>query len=215
VATVQEKNELFEALKAQPEIYDIIISGYGGEIVVGSIDADQYQYWKDRDDLEDHCHDWDNEMVVPESAVIVSNGSWHDQDDLAHWTGCEFSPENWITVYRRRDNATVLECRLDYDELEAAGVDTEGFAHEEFYTEFDSSAQHAFMAQSVEKGTFYTGEIETSGKFDPLKLSLSMIDVEGWQLINGVSYQSKIVDDTGGYSTTGKSLDFRIFKVEK
>jgi hypothetical protein len=71
------------------------------------------------------------------------------------------------------------------------------------------------MAQSIEKGTFFTGEFETLGRFDPAKLSFSLIDVEGWCLVNGVSYASQVIDDTGGYSTTGKGLEYRVFEVER
>lgn len=215
MATKKQKQELIEALKAEKKTYEIILSGYGGEIVCGSITKEQYNYWKDREDFEDHCSDWDNEMEVPEDLQIVRDGSWHDVDDLIHECGAEFSSANWIAVYDKETQELVFECCLDSEELEKHGVDPEGFAVEEYYIRFDSDAEHAFIGQSVEKGTFFTGEVETIGKFDPKKLSFSYIDIEGWQLINGVSYQSEIVDDTGGYSTIGKSLDFKIFEVER
>jgi hypothetical protein len=214
MATRQQKEQLIEALRSKPECYEIVLSGYGGEIVVGSINSEQYEFWKDREDLADHCSDWENEMNIPESAVIVRNGNWHECDDLSHWSGCEFTASNWISVYNRSTNQLVFECSMDLAELESRGLEPEGFAYEEFYAKFDSLASHAFMTQSIEKGIFYTGDVETLGQFDPQKLSFSVIDIEGWQLINGVSYASKIVDDTGGYSTSGKAMDFRVFKVE-
>jgi hypothetical protein len=215
MATKKQKAELIEALKAEKRIYEIILSGYGGEIVLGRVTKDQYEFWKDREDFDDHCNDWDNELEVPEDVQVVKNGSWHDVDDLAHECGVEFSSSNWITVIDKETNDTVFECCLDHEELEKHGVDTEGFAIEEFYVQYDSEAEYSFLAQSVEKGTFFTGEVEAFGKFDPKKLSFSYIDIEGWQIVNGVSYQSEIVDDTGGYSTTGKSLEFKIFQVER
>jgi hypothetical protein len=215
MATKKQKQELIEALKAEKRTYEIMLSGYGGEIVCGSISKEQYEFWKERDDFEEHCNDWDNEMEVPEEMMVVRDGSWHDCDDLAHECGAEFSSLNYVSVVDKKTGETVFECLLDYEELEKHGVDPEGIASEEYYILYDSDADYAFLGQSVEKGTFFTGEVEVIGKFDPRKLSFSYIDVEGWQIVNGVSYQSEIVEDTGGYSTTGKSLDFKIFEVDR
>lgn len=215
MATKKQKLELIEALKAEKKIYEITLSGYGGEIVLGSITKEQYEFWQDRDDFDEHCNDWDNELDVPEELRIVQDGAWHDNDNLAHETGAEFSELNYITVVDKTTNKTVFESPLGYDALEKHGIDPEGINSEEYYIRYDSDAEYAFLGQSVEKGTFYTGDIEIIGKFDPRKLSFSHIDVEGWDLINGVSYQSEIVEDTGGYSTTGKSLEYKIFKVER
>jgi hypothetical protein len=33
-------------------------------------------------------------------------------------------------------------------------------------------------------------------------------------LVNGVSYESEELDDTGGYSTTGKSSEFKVYDLE-
>lgn len=215
MATKKEKEELIEALKAEKKIYEIILSGYGGEIVLGRITKEQYEFWQDRDDFDEHCNDWDNELEVPEEHRIVQDGAWHDNDNLAHETGCEFSELNYITVVDKTTNQTVFESPLGYEALEKHGIDPDGINSEEYYIRYDSDAEYAFLGQSVEKGTFYTGEVEVFGKFDPRKLSFSHIDVEGWDLINGVSYESEIVEDTGGYSTTGKSLEFKIFQVER
>jgi hypothetical protein len=215
MATKKQKAELIEALKAEKKIYEIILSGYGGEIVLGTVSKEQFEFWQDRDDFEEHCNDWDNELEIPEDMQVVRDGSWHDVDNLAHECGAEFSSANYISIYEKGSQDLVFECCLDHEELSKKGVDPEGFAVEEYYARYDSDAEYVFLGQSVEKGTFFTGEVEIIGKFDPRKLSFSYIDIEGWQIVNGVSYQSEIVDDTGGYSTTGKSLDFKIFQIER
>jgi hypothetical protein len=211
----EEKIQFLNTIKGEKKIYEIMLSGYGGEIAVGSISKEQYGFWKEREDFEEHCNDWDNEMEIPEDMQIVRDGCWHDVDNLAHECGAEFSDLNYITVYDKKSGDMVFESPLGYEELERHGIDPDGFAVDEFYISGDSEAEYAFIGQSVEKGTFFTGEIEIIGDFDPRRLSFSYIDVEGWNLVNGVSYESQIIDDTGGYSTTGKSLDFKIFKVEK
>lgn len=212
--TREEKLELLEQIRNDKKIYEIMIGGYGGEIVVGTITKEQYEFWQGREDLDEHCNDWDNEIDIPNEMKLVEDGSWYDRDNLAHETGAEFSASNYITVTDKETGETVWESSLDIESLEKNGVWVDGINVDEYYVRYDSSAEYAFMAQSVEKGCFYTGEIETHGKFDPWKLNLSYIDVEGWNLINGVSYASEIVEDTGGYSTTGKGLDFKIFEVK-
>lgn len=211
-----QKKEFLETIKNPLKTYEIMLSGYGGEIVIGSITKEQFEYWsQNEDNLSEHCTDWDNALNVPEELQICRDGSWHECDNLAHECGVEFSSYNYISVNDKETGETVFECSLDYEELEKHGVDPEGFNTEEFYVRFDSDSDYAFLAQSGEKGCFYTGEIEVYGKFDPKKLSFSYVDIEGWPIVNGVSYESIIVDDTGGYSTTGKSLDFKVFQVER
>lgn len=212
--TSEEKHELLAVIKGDKKKYQIHISGYGGEIVMGRITANQYEFWKDREDLSDHACDWENELSIPDDLRICRDGYWHDIDDLAHENGCELSSSCWITVYDE-EGGEVWSSALDYESLENGGVGVDGFASEEYYVEYDSDAEYAFLGQSIEKGTFNTYEIETIGNFEPAKLSLSYIDVEGWSLINGVSYESVILDDTGGYSTTGKSSEYKVFKIER
>jgi hypothetical protein len=215
MATRKQKLELIETLKAKKRTYEIMLSGYGGEIVLGSITKDQYEFWKDREDLDEHAYDWGDELKIPEEMRLVDNGNWYDLDDYAHECGCEFSSVNRITVYDKETAELVFECSLENGELEENGIDPDGFAVDEIYLEYDTAAEYAFIGQSIEKGVFATFEVEEFGKFDPRKLSFSYIDVEGWPIVNGVSYQSIILDDTGGYSTTGKSSEFKVVKVDR
>jgi hypothetical protein len=213
MATAQEKQDLVEILKSGINKYSIHLTGYGGEIVIGEITPAQYQYWREHD-LDDLSSDWDNELNVPEELQIYQDGAWHDCDSILHETGVEFSNLCYVTVYDQNDNE-VWQSSLGTAALEEAGLDPEGFNYDEMRVRHDSTATHAFLGQSIEKGTFFTGEFETLGRFDPRKLSFSTIDIEGWDLVNGVSYASEIIDDTGGYDTRGKGMEFKVFEVER
>jgi hypothetical protein len=214
MATKRQKQELLEALKAEKKKYEIHLTGYGGEIAIGRITREQYEFWKDREDLDEHCHDWDNEMEIPEDAIIARDGSWYECDDIAHENGCEFSDACWITVYDENNNE-VWTSPLSSAALEERGVGVEGMNRDEHYVEYDTDVEYYFWGQNFEKGTFQTYEIEIYGKFDPARLNFSTIDVNGWELVNGVSYESIELDDTGGYSTTGKSSDYGVERVER
>jgi len=213
MATKAQKEELIEALKAERKKFEIHLSGYGGEIVLGRITREQYEFWRNREDLDEHAHDWDNELEIPEDMKLCSDGSWYELDDLCHENGCEFSNCCWVTVYDE-DNHEVFTCPLDYDELEEKGVFVEGMVNDEYRVAWDSDSEHYFLGQNFEKGTFQTYEVEDY-KFDPAKLNFRVNDIEGWCLVTGVSYQSEELDDTGGYSTTGKSSEYRVYAVEK
>jgi hypothetical protein len=214
MATKKQKQELLEALRAEKKKYEIHLSGYGGEIAIGRITKEQYEFWKEREDLSNHCHDWDNELEIPDDMIIARDGSWYECDDLAHENGCEFSSACWVSVYDENSNE-VWSCPLDGAELEERGVYVEGMNRDEYYVAYDSDAEYYFYGQNFEKGTFQTYEIEIYGKFDPARLNFSTIDVNGWELVNGVSYESIELDDTGGYSTTGKSTDYSVERIER
>lgn len=213
MATKLEKEELIEALKAEKKKFEIHLTGYGGEIVLGRITKEQYEFWKNRDDLEEFANDWDDEYKIPEEMKFISNGNWYECDDLIHENGCEFSNACWITVYDENNNE-IFNCPLDYTDLENRGVFMEGALQDEYRIEWDSDAKYYFLGQNFEKGTFQTYEIEDY-KFDPAKLNFRINDIEGWVLVTGVSYKSEELDDTGGYSTTGKSCEYRVFSVDE
>jgi len=214
MATKRQKQELIEALKAEKKKYEIHLSGYGGEIAIGRITDKQYEFWKDREDLSDYAYDWDNELEIAEDLKMFSDGSWYECDDLAHENGCEFSDACWITVYDE-DNNEVWTSPLSMSALEERGVGVDGMNRDEYFVEYDSDAEYYFWGQNFEKGTFQTYQIEVYGKFDPVKLNFSTIDVNGWELVNGVSYESIELNDTGGYSTTGKSNEYGVERIER
>jgi hypothetical protein len=214
MATKRQKQELLEALRAEKKKYEIVLTGYGGEIAIGRITREQYEFWKEREDLDEHCHDWDNEMEIPDDVIIARDGSWYECDDIAHENGCEFSDACWVTVYDE-DKNEVWTSPLSSAALEERGVGVEGMNRDEHYVEYDTDVEYYFWGQNFEKGTFQTYEIEIYGKFDPARLNFSTIDVNGWELVNGVSYESVELDDTGGYSTTGKANDYGVERIER
>lgn len=213
MATKKQKEELMEALKAEKKKFEISLQGYGGEIAIGRITKEQYEFWKDREDLDEYAYDYDGEIEVPEDMKLFSEGSWYECDDLEHENGCEF--DSYCTVYVHDEEGNeVFSCPLDYSELEARGVYVDGIANDEYRVEYDSDAKYYFLGQSIEKGCFQTFTVEDY-KFDPAKLNFRINDIEGWNLVTGVSYMSEELDDTGGYSTTGKSSFFKVYAVDK
>jgi len=214
MATKKQKQDLVKALKFTPRDITISLSGYGGEIVMGTITEEQHDFWKDRDDLHDFVYDWDGEMDVPADMKFCTDGAWHDVDDLCHESGCEASDCCVITVYDALEGQDLWESNLDIDNLEDKGVNIHG--HSRICPEEDEPAGTCvFLGQNFEKGTFFSGTIRITQPFDHRKLSISWTDCDGWRLISGVEYDGEEVEGYDGYSTTGKSMEFRVYQVDK
>lgn len=212
MATRKQKEQLLDALLAERKKYEVQLQGYGGEIVMGRITKEQYEFWRNRDDLAEFAYDWNGDIDVPEDMKIFNPGDWHECDDLAHENGCEFSDCCMVRVHDEAGNE-VFSCALSYSALEQQGVFVEGISDEEYRVGYDSDAKYYFFGQHFEKGCFQTYTIEDY-KFDPAKLNFRINDIEGWALVTGVSYMSEELDDTGGYSTTGKSNEYRVVSVD-
>lgn len=202
-------------VKLNEKKFQIHLSGYGGEIVLGRITKSQYEFWRGNTDLEEHAQSWsdeDNELNIPEDMQLFTDGMWYDRDDLEHEYGCEFAKSCLVTVYDE-SNKEVFCSTLDYDTLSTKGVVIEGIAKIKYRVSNESDAKYFFFGQSFEYGTFQTYEI-IDKEFDPVKLSFCVSDIEGWALITGVSYMSKELENTGEGSTTGKGSTFEVLAVE-
>lgn len=215
MASRKQKQDLIQALKFTPRDITISLSGYGGEIVIGRISEEAYDYWEGRDDLENFVTSWDEEefQEVPADARFCTDGAWHDVDDICHESGCEASDCCWIQVYDDLEGQDLWESTLDLDALTAKGVDTSRHWHCR-PEEDEPDGTHVFMAQNFEKGTFFSGTIRITQPFDHKKLSISWNDCDGWRLISGVEYDGQEVEGYDGYSTTGKGMEVRVYRVE-
>lgn len=215
MATKKQKQDLIQALKFTPRDIQITLSGYGGEIVIGRITEAAYDYWEGRDDLAEYVYDWSGEFDdVPADARFCPDGSWYDVDDICHENGCEADGACWITVEDLLENKDIWQSTLDLDDLAEQGVDTQQHGHYR-PSEQEPNDSYIFTGQSFEKGTFFSGIVRITQPFDPSKLAISWNDCDGWRLIDGVDYDGQSVDGHDSYSTTGKSSEFNVYRVER
>ena len=207
MATAEEKELMVETLKFTPQKYIISCYGYGGEVVMGRVTEEAYNYFIENNiDLETYAYDWDNEQNVPDSMQPFVPGEWHDCDDIAHETGIEMNNGCYIEVSDREGN-TVWKSSLDFDELDQHG--SEVIETGEVYASDQSPGTIVFYGQSFEKGTFFEQEFDVNEPFDPKKLRLQYEDVEGWPLMSGIEYKGQFLEDGyDSYDTVGKSSTF-------
>ena len=206
-----EQEELIQTLKFTPRTYRVMLSGYGGEIVLGSVPREQYEYFRDNEiDIEEYAWDCDNEQEVPEEMQPFTPGEWHSCDDVAHESGCELSDYNYITV-TDENGKEHWACKLGYSELTDAGVEVDETEESLCSDRSDRENTVGFIGQSVEKGCFFEGELNLTAPFDPAKLAINYSDIEGWSLITGVTYDGEDIEGYDGYDTRGKSSEFKFY----
>ena len=212
MATRKQKEDLIEALKFVPGNYTIRCNGYGSEIVLGTVERETYEYFKNNDiSLDVFSTSWeDSEGSVPENLRPFPQGEWHNCDDICHEYGVEMSDYCTITVEDPNGNI-IWEHNLEPFMLEESGVAIECI--EEFYASLQGDGSIVFMGQSVERGTFFEGTIELTAPFDPTKLKLCYNEVEDLPLLHTVLYKDEDIYSNGG-DTTGKSLTFQFLNTD-
>lgn len=208
MATKKEKEQLIEILKFTPRTYKISLWGYGGESVMGTVDRKIYDYFKSRRlDVSDYAWDSDyaEEHNIPKDMWPFPPGSWYECDDMAHTNGVV---RDSGTVRIEDENSDeVLQCGLDSFQDE----DCPEFDYtDETFIDDKPAGTIVFVGNSNEKGTFFEGDIELTAPFDINKLTFHIEDVDGSEVVNGISYDGVSVDNYGG-DTTGKSSEFGFY----
>ena len=216
MATRKQKEHLMQTLRFTPRNITISLSGYGGEITMGTVDPGVARYWQARDDFEEYATCWDTEdgpfNDVPEEFQFIKNGYWYECDNLAHACGVEMSAGCWLTVTDDMTGETLLETELDPEILEAAGVGVEEFESVEVETHRDRAI---FVGQNFEKGLFFETDVEITEPFDPSALHFSFGTYDGWRVCTGLSYRDEELDGQNAYSTTGKSSSFVLYSQDE
>ena len=200
--------ELVEILKFTPRTYSISMSGYGGEIAMGVVDPETYDYIKSNNiNISEMICDDDNELDIPEEHRFLING-WYDCDNIAHESGVSFSDGSYVIVTDENGN-DVWECSLDSEALHSAGCTV--YMHEQLNIE-DYPGKIVYLGECTEKGTFFGGTFELKTPFSPSKLGFSYGTYEGSSIGNSITYNDDDIDNND-YSTTGKGDSYEIYEV--
>lgn len=212
MASRKQKEQLMQTLRFTPRNITISLSGYGGEIVMGTVDPAVARYWQARDDFEEYATCWDTEdgpfADVPEEFRFIRDGSWYECDDLAHSCGVEMSAGCWLNITDDLSGETLLAIELDPEILDAAGIGVEEFESVEVETRSDRAV---FVGQNFEKGLFFQTEVEITEPFNSAELKFGYSTYDGWRVCNGVSYRDEELDGQDAYSTTGKSSSYELY----
>jgi hypothetical protein len=210
MATLEQKQELIDVLKFTPRTYKISMWGYGGEKVMGTVDRNIYDYFKQRRlDLNDYAwgSDYAEDNNIPEDMQPFPSGSWYECDGMAHAHGVsrnagtlQIEDENGNVVYERR-----------LEDCDGASDDSpELSCGDEVWIDEKPEGTVVFIGSSNEKGTFFEADLPLTVPFDITKLTLNYDEIDGEELVNGVYYDGEDIDNWGG-NTDGKSSDFGMY----
>lgn len=208
-----DHDELIETLKYTPRRIRLTLWGYGGELVLGTMSREAFDYWRDQGD--EGLSDWVlgdmDEEDVPEFARFVESGSWYECDDLAHENGVELTGSSGMVVTDESTGETLFECSLDPDDLLAKNINLE--CSQEIYAADQEPGTKCYLGQSMEKGLFFEGECTINRPFNPAGLTLHYNEIEGLNLCCGVSYNGQDLDDLGAFDTSGKGMNFELLEA--
>jgi len=196
-----------------------ILTGYGGEIVLGKITKKCAEFWQS-EEMSDYFYeyvgspDWfaeeNPEIKIPKYATL---GNWYEHDDRGHECGVS------------RDLAQLEIIEMDSIGWEANELDNIYYGNlREFIEDHNEegtmvqeeeimprSKEYTLTSVHTEKGTFYEGTIDIKGKFDPSKVVFDICEINDDVLVTGIYYDGEYIDNQGG-STDGKALDFDIIE---
>ena len=198
----EEKAKIFDILKFTPCNYNVNVYGYGGEVRFVGASKEQYLYFKKNNiDIEDYADDYENELNVPEEMQPFNPGSIYDSIPLESACGATMESSSTIEITDEH-NRTVFTCDLDVNSLDDEKVLVLEVG--EFYPEYNCKKGDVVIYNaSGEKGTFFGGEIHMTKPFDPSKLKITFIDMDGWMILDGITYDNIDIENND-YSTNGK-----------
>lgn len=203
--------QLVAVLKFTPRTYTIQMWGYGGEKVMGTVDAKAWNYCaKNQIDLSDLAWDSDiaEELGYDEELLPFPPGSWYECDNMAHVSGVSRNAGT-VQILDEKDEV-VFERSLEA--CDGCDGSPEWACNDEVWVGMRKPGEVVFVGSSNEKGTFFEGNIELTAPFDIEKLQLGYDEVDGEEIINSVYYDGEEIDNFGG-STDGKSSDFTMVKI--
>jgi len=204
-----EQEKLIATLKFTPRTYKVSMWGYGGEVVMGTISREIYDYFKaNKLSVSDFAWDYDyaEAKEIPEDMWPFEPGAWHECDDLCHNNGVSMSAGH-IQVDDEEGNE-ILNRELD----SLDGTDIELAIEGEYWTGMVEDGV-VFIGRSNEKGTFFDAELPLTLPFDPTKLCIFRDDIEGEEIAYRITYDGEELENWGG-STDGKSSDFYFHLME-
>jgi hypothetical protein len=204
-----EQEKLIQTLKFTPRSYNVSMWGYGGEVVMGTISREIYDYFKDNKlSVSDFAWDYDYAEAkgIPEDMWPFTPGSWYDCDDLCHTNGVSRNAGH-IQVDDENGNE-ILNRELDSID----GTDIQLSINDEYWPGSVGDGV-VFIGRSNEKGTFFEAELALTAPFDQEKLTIVYDEIENEDIVYQVMYDGEDLDNNGS-STDGKSSDFYFYLVE-
>ena len=193
--------------------------GNGGEVVMGTITKEQYEYWSAQEESTffDYIYDVASNNEDPEFEKIPQNAKfnseWYEYDDIAHTQGIDFFYGDGVLLLIAEVDqhgeplGEPISITLDVKILKENNILRCG----DHLSNSDLEDRHFFFFYSIQKGTWDVEEIvETDTARIIEKLQLIYSDIDGLKLIDRFEYDGKEYGYLDVQDTLTKSSSFYV-----
>ena len=226
MATIEQKKKLIKTIKNPIRYFRLNFSRYGGEVAMGTITKDQWEYWSDNDGFEEYMGqvDFDAEEAnkeIPKRAQF--DQPFYEYSNICHMSGPEWDDSQTMYIeeidkdgkpLENEDGGFVTDIQHDFGDLESLGAEV--VCSEEHHSGSKSCQNEYYVfGQYFNKGGWHTPDIIKTGPegIEIDKLKISYVNADGFKVFNEVEYDGEeyyLEEDS-----TGKSSSFYVNRGEK
>ena len=226
MATIEQKKKLIKTIKNPIRYFRLNFSRYGGEVAMGTITKDQWEYWSDNDGFEEYMGqvDYDAEEAnkeIPKRAQF--DQPFYEYSNICHMSGPEWDDSQTMYIeeidkdgkpLESEDGGFVADIQHDFGDFESLGAEV---ICEEEHNASSKSCENEYyvFGQYFNKGGWHTPDIIKTGPdgIEMDKLKIRYTNADGFKVFNEVEYDGEIYyleEDS-----TGKSSSFYVNKGQK
>jgi len=226
MATLEQKKKLIKTIKNPVRYFRLNFSRYGGEVAMGTITKDQYEYWTDNDGFEEYMSqvDYDAEEAnkeIPKRAQF--DQPFYEYSNICHLSGPEWADGQTMYIEELNKDGNPLEndeggfvqdIQHDFEDLTSLDAIVEC---DEEHNPGSKSCENEYyvFGQYFNKGGWHTPDIIKTGPdgIEMDKLKIRYTDADGFKVFNEIEYDGEayyLEEDS-----TGKSSSFYVAKGDK
>jgi len=221
MATIKEKKKLIRTIKNPNRFFRLNFSRYGGEVAMGTITKDQYEYWSDNDGFEEYMVAVDYDPAdankeIPKRAQF--DQPFYEYGNICHMSGPEWDDSQTMYIeeidkngkpMEDEDGNFVQDIQHDFGNFESLGAEV---VCEEEHHEGSKSCENEYyvFGQYFNKGGWHTPDIIKTGPdgIEMDKLKIRYVNADGFKVFNEIEYNGEeyyLEEDS-----TGKSSSFYV-----
>ena len=226
MATIEQKKKLIKTIKNPVRYFRLNFNRYGGEVAMGTITKDQWEYWSDNDGFEEYMGqvDFDPEDAnkeIPKRAQF--DRPFYEYSNICHTSGPEWDESQTMYIeeidkdgkpLEKEDGGFVPDIQHEFGDFESLGAEV--VCEEEHHASSKSCENEYYVfGQYFNKGGWHTPDIIKTGPdgIEMDKLKIRYINADGFKVFNEIEYDGEVYyleEDS-----TGKSSSFYVNCGEK
>jgi hypothetical protein len=224
MATKKQKEELIRTIKNPERYFRVDFGRYGGEVAMGEITKEQFEYWEGKDEeFAEHMAgaDWGDDREddgTPPEAKITR--PFYEFEDICHLSGPELSDGQIMTITEVDKNGDTLrdndgnfldDIQIDMKDFKKKGVKVKCIAEHNSGSKSCKDKYYLFGQYFNKGGWGTTDPIKTGPEgFNLKKMEINYENADGFKVFGDILY-----DGDSFYleeDSTGKSSCFYVME---